>query len=209
MPPVWGHRRRVRLSGAMDGPWRPLGVLPGSVWDMRALPGVWGAVLGGWRRGREPGLYQGELGPCRERGFTSGRYLELCRGLRTLSKGMWGPARDLRFVTGSGLFQGTQNVPRTLPGWTRLCRGIWEQFWRLCQRERGALLGVLPGSRLCQKEPGVSTGGLGSCPGSGPCPAWLGVTGSRGLRVGWDALSQSVLAVCAQCEMSERGKKPE
>lgn len=56
---VWGHRGGVGPSGALDGPWRALGVLPGLcrgpeglewVWGpAEALPGVWGLCWGGWR----------------------------------------------------------------------------------------------------------------------------------------------------------------
>lgn len=125
---------------------------------------------------------------------------------------MLGPAWDLRFTTASGLCQGSRSAaqdsagpdPGSAPGNRASVPEVWEQLWRLCQREPAALLGVLSGSGLCQKEPGTSTGVLGSCPGSGTCPAGVGVTGSRGLREGWAALSQSVLAACARCEMSER-----
>lgn len=124
---------------------------------------------------------------------------------------MWGPAAGLRFVVGSGLCQGSRGAAEDPAGpdprlchWDRgvsagglgaglaaLSEGTWDPL--------GGAAGV-----FCQKEPGVRTRGLGSYPGSGPCLAWVGVTGSRGLREGWTALSQSVLAACVQCEMNER-----
>lgn len=78
---------------------------------------------------------------------------------------------NLRFLTGSGLSQGSQGAPQDPAGpGPGLCLGavleaLSEGTW--------GPAGSAAGSRLCQKEPGISPGGLGSCPGSGPArPGW-------------------------------------
>lgn len=60
---------------------------------------------------------------------------------------------------------------RTLPARAR--GSDWEQFWRLCQRERGALLGVLPGLGSARRN-------LGSAPGVWGPVRGLGLPGLGG-----------------------------